>query len=659
MLGTYASALLVVGASLLVGQAALVACGWRRWSWLSPAPGAALLLAVAWATVRLPGEEATALAALAVLTLAAAVVIRRTRPEGGGVVVREGLPVAALALAAVSIPFAVEGHFGVLGTSFNPDMGQQLFGANWLADPDRHEPTLLENGYPLGPHALAAALSALPATNVVQAFTGLTIAVPVLAALASLTVLRGLAPLQRTAGAALVGVPYMVASYLAQGLFKELLQALFVLGFALCLHELARGEPRVEGRRRLLAAAPLGVIAVGSVYAYSAPGLAWLVATAVVFAAVQLLRAHSAGRDVGAVARSAAAPAAVALAVLVVAVAPEVGRMIEFRGTAVDVAQAEAPDGGGGDATPQASGAGASEAGGGRSAKGEGPNGKDEPPNGNGGAGGGGGKRDPGASAQPAAEPEPIKFNNQLGNLVNEVSPLEALGIWPSGDFRLDPGDGAVPAPLFFAGGLLGALALFVGLVRWWSRGEVAVPAALAAATAVFVAARIGSTPYTTAKAILMIAPLATLVPVRELLARGEEAAPRRVVPRWAAMLLGVAFVLAAGGSSLLALANAPVGPRDYSDGLALLRSAVDDERVLVFVPQRQLDDEHAGEFVAWELRGSDYVIRPGGGGTRPGRPPRGVVFVITGRAGPNPPYQRAALEKRVKPYRLWRVAPQ
>jgi hypothetical protein len=82
------------------------------------------------------------------------------------------------------------------------------------------------------------------------------------------------------------------------------------------------------------------------------------------------------------------------------------------------------------------------------------------------------------------------------------------------------------------------------------------------------------------------------------------------------------------------------------------------DQRVLVFVPQKQLDEEHAQEFVGWELRGADYVIEPGGGETKKGPPPRGIVFVITGRAGPSPPYERAALEKRVKPYRLWRVAP-
>ena len=44
-----------------------------------------------------------------------------------------------------------------------------------------------------------------------------------------------------------------------------------------------------------------------------------------------------------------------------------------------------------------------------------------------------------------------------LGNLFNRLSPLEALGIWPSGDFRVEPGDGAVPAVVFYLGAALAA----------------------------------------------------------------------------------------------------------------------------------------------------------------------------------------------------------
>jgi hypothetical protein len=625
---TYASAVLVCLGSAVVGQAALVVCGWRQRSWLGPPVGLALLLAVAWGAVRLPGEDTAALVAVGALTAVSLVVLLRTRPGRLGRAIAEGLAPALLTLAGASIPFLVEGHFGVLGTSFNPDMGQQLFAADWFLRSDRPEPGLLEGGYPLGPHALAAAMTVATGGNLVSAFAGMTIAVPVLAALTSLVALLELAPVRRTVGAALVALPYLAASYLAQGLFKELMQALFLLAFALCLHALARGDPVGRtGRSHLAAAVPLGLIAIGSVYAYSAPGLVWLGAAAALFALAELVRARRDHARIGPVARNAAAPAALAVIVLAVGAAPEAGRMVEFRGTAVDVARAESPD----------------------EREGGGP-------------GNAGGTRGEESAAHDAGETERVRFDNQLGNLFNEISPLEALGVWPTGDFRLDPGAGAAPAIVFYACGALGLLALGVGLVRWLRRGETAVPAALAAAVAVYVAAYIASTPYTAAKAVLMIAPLATLIPVRELLAPSFRLAgpsgPRRV-PGRAFALLALAFVVGAGFSSVLALANAPVGPREYSSALAEFRSRViDSPATVVFVSPRQLREEHAREFVAWDLRGVPGLrIEPGGGETRTGDPPRGVEFAITGRVGPNPPYRGAMLELRRDPYRLWRVS--
>jgi hypothetical protein len=638
VLATYVSALLVCGASLVIGQAALSGCGWRRWSWLAPGVGLGLVLALAWATVRLPGEGTTSAAVIGALAAVSIAALWRGGVAGIRAAVGEGPPPALIALAASSLPFAVEGHFGVLGTSFNPDMGQQLFAADWLVDPNRREPGLVENGYPLGPHAVAAALTAVTGANLVTAFDGLTIAVPVLAALTSLTVLRELPPVRQALGAALVALPYMAASYVAQGLFKELIQALLVLAFALCLHELARApDPSdpvrgtslatAERWRRLFRAVPLGLIAIGSVYAYSAPGLVWLGAAAALFAAVEIARARWAGRDVGAVIRRAAGPAAVALAVLVIAAAAETGRMVEFRGTAVDVARAEVPD-----------------------ERGE-PRGS---------AGGGRGRPAPVTGPVGGEDEGEVQFNNRLGNLLNEISPLEALGVWPTGDFRLDAGAGAAPAIAFYACAALGGVALLLGLARWIRRGETAVPAALAASSAIYLAAWIAGTPYTAAKAVLMIAPLATLVPVRELLAPRD--GPHRLVGALSIrspylLAIGAAFALGAGASSLLALVNAPVGPREYSAGLFELRSRVVDGGVLVLVPPMQLAEEHAEQFVAWELRGIRGLrVEPGGGQTLTGEPPAGIEHVITGRAGPSPPYEGAFLEKRRDPYRLWRL---
>ena len=56
MLATYGSFLVILAASCLVGQGVFALCGRRQWSWLAPAVGLSVLTAVAWGTVRLPGE---------------------------------------------------------------------------------------------------------------------------------------------------------------------------------------------------------------------------------------------------------------------------------------------------------------------------------------------------------------------------------------------------------------------------------------------------------------------------------------------------------------------------------------------------------------------------------------------------------------------------
>src|SRR4051812_1329851 len=116
MAGTYASLVLIVAASGLVGQALFSLCGARGWSWLAPAVGLALLVALAWATVRLPGEGTAALIALVLVCAASAVVLHQRGLVGLDDVLRLGVPVALAAALAASLPFIVEGRFGILGT---------------------------------------------------------------------------------------------------------------------------------------------------------------------------------------------------------------------------------------------------------------------------------------------------------------------------------------------------------------------------------------------------------------------------------------------------------------------------------------------------------------------------------------------------------------
>ena len=610
MLGTYASFVFILGASLVVGQGVFAACGRREWSWLAPPVGLAVITAVAWASVRLPGEGASALAAVGLLLLASLALLR-ARTGGLGDAVRIGLPVAVAALLAASLPFLVEGRFGILGTGLNPDMSQHLFAADRLTHGEGGK--LLSQGYPLGPHSLVVATAKGTGAGLVHAFNGLALATSVIAVLAALALFAQSAGWRRVTGALLVGLPYLAASYLIQGAFKETMQALFVLAFAVGLHELTRGRLTSQVRsgarwaaRPALAAIPLAALAVGSVYTYSFPGLLWLAGAAGLWALVEL--ALVAGRDSPAAARALARRAApatgVAVAAFGLAVAPEVGRMVDFGSF-----ETFAPSGAG------------------------------------------------------------------LGNLFNAISPLEALGIWPSGDFRLDPGDGAMPAAGFYLGEALGVVALAYGLAWWLCRGERAVPAALAVAAALFAYTHFSGTPYQAAKAIVIASPLAMLIGARALLSpeplvelgglRGAIARRRAgltgiLARRQRSLRLGlsVTFLGAAAASSALALVNGPVGPAGYSPALTELRPTLGRGSTLVLAPQRMLDEEHGRDYLTWELRGGRVCVEAAGASPSPARPPAGISNVITMGSGPEPPFVGVRLARRAEPYALWRARP-
>src|SRR5436190_20759759 len=99
MLATYASFLLILASSAAVGQAVFAACGRRTWSWLSPAVGLAAVCAIAWGTVRLPGDGVASLIAIAV-AVAVAVVFLRGRLEDRSRALRAWVPVGFAALVA-------------------------------------------------------------------------------------------------------------------------------------------------------------------------------------------------------------------------------------------------------------------------------------------------------------------------------------------------------------------------------------------------------------------------------------------------------------------------------------------------------------------------------------------------------------------------------
>jgi hypothetical protein len=573
VIGTYAAVAAICVSSLAIGQAAIGLCGARSWSWLSPAVGLALLCAVCWGTVRMPGDGVVAAIVVLVLTIASGAWCVAFLPHGGeegatspGQALRIGWPVALGALLAASLPFAVEGHFGILGTSFNPDMSQHLLAADRLAE--GHSSQLLNQGYPLGPHAIVVALNKGLGIGLVQGFSGLTVAVAILASLTAIAAFRDLPVLPRTAGALLVGLAYVTASYFAQGAFKETMQGLYLLAFVLALRE----ADRTWGDLRLRYV-PAALIAAGSIYTYSFPGLIWLGGAFVLWLMGNALlagggrarrpRASSAGVSGGRTG-PAAKPLGLAAVVFVVLALPELGRMLDFHSF-------ETFD----------------------------PNG-------------------PG-----------------LGNLFGQISPFAALGVWPSGDFRLAPGDGAVPAAGYYLG-IAFALGLLVyGVIQLWRRRETAILAGLGAAALAYAAARVAGTPYTAAKAIEIAAPLvalAILLPLlteacRFPLAMREQRDTRRLaLPGMAAL-----FVAAAGICALLALVNAPVGPTSYSSRLSVYRKQVGAGPTLVVASPQLLEDEHGAPFLNWEMRGGRVCIQSSDESTHL---PAGIRFVVFEAAG-------------------------
>jgi hypothetical protein len=419
--------------------------------------------------------------------------------------------------------------------------------------------------------------------GLVQGFTGLTIAVAVLASMTALTAFRDQPALLRTPAALVIGLTYLVASYFAQGAFKETMQALFVLAFVLALRE-ASTNP--DWRELPLRFVPAAFLAVGSIYTYSFPGLIWLIGAAAIWALMEIVVSRF-GSSAGGAGEGgprteaqpppagppspATGPAAgragiYAVLLFAVLIAPEIGRMIDFHSF-----ETFDPHGPG------------------------------------------------------------------LGNLFGQVSPFEALGIWPSGDFRLTPGAGAVPALGYYLGAAFASILLIYGLFLGRRRRETAILAGLAAAALAYAAARIGGTPYTAAKALEIGAPPAALVIVLPLL--------RRPVA-WL-------YLLAAGGCSLLAFANAPVGPSSYTPALTQLRADVGEGPTLVLAPRRLLADEHGTPYIAWELRGGRVCIESDA--EADGHPPPGVRFVVVEGGPTRPPFSGFRVDRVAPPYVLWR----
>jgi hypothetical protein len=201
-------------------------------------------------------------------------------------------------------------------------------------------------------------------------------------------------------------------------------------------------------------------------------------------------------------------------------------------------------------------------------------------------------------------------------NTYGPVSPIEALGIWPAANYRLDAAGGP---HLPVLAGAIAVLALLVGVAWWVRRREATIPIALGAGAFLYLASLPTSGDYSQAKALIIIAPLAMLVAIRPLLEEfprlrsrgGGSAGPSPLLSggppspapptlRIAWAVLAVVFIAGAVYSSFLALRDAPVGPPGHGAELEAFLPIVHGQPVL-----------YAGQdrYAAYDLLGADTHV--------------------------------------------------
>jgi hypothetical protein len=187
-------------------------------------------------------------------------------------------------------------------------------------------------------------------------------------------------------------------------------------------------------------------------------------------------------------------------------------------------------------------------------------------------------------------------------NTYGPVSPLEALGVWPASNYRLDAAGGAELRGL---AGTIAVLALLVGVAWWVWRRQLAVPIALGGCAILYLASLPSSGDYSQAKALIIGAPLAMLVAVKPLLAelRGpsrEPGSPGAPLVRLGWAILAVAFCGGAVYSSFLVLRDAPVAPGGHGAQLQAFLPIVHGKPVL-----------YAGQdrYAAYDLLGADTHV--------------------------------------------------
>jgi hypothetical protein len=563
MLSAVLAGALIVGASLLLGSAVMAIAGLPRHSAAVPAAGISALLVICGIAVKLPGHAVTAAIVVGLALVGCFIIFSRTSAPGGAV--RAGAIVVVIGAALVAaIPFATSGRVGILGQGLvNDDMASHLLFTEWISTHAGPTPDLIKGGYPLGPHAIVAATAKVSGASLIEGFAGLTGAIAVLMALTAYGALRGVRGWLRVPAAVLAASPYLAAAYLAQGAFKEPLLGLTLLGVAVALPYLlpewslrtggagyrSGSGGRPPGGRAVI---PVAVIVAGTIFNYSFPGLGWLLGAVVIWMLVVALRERDRASSLFAGLRLRERLSQARSALILGIAIPVICALPELLRLAS-------------------------------------------------------------FSSFKAFNPQGTGPTVGFGNLRQPLNPLEAFGIWPSGEFRITPANSSTPELAFYLGGLLALVAFAWGLGRALSRRESALPSALLAATLIYLAALAVGTPYTQAKCLAIGAPLIMLIALRGLLSADALEGEEGVVPEGGASwwppgplrplvpvgipLLVAVFAAAAAFSTLLPLRQSAVGPDYHLQEMLRIRPIVDGQNVLFL---------GRDNFVSWELIGSE-----------------------------------------------------
>jgi hypothetical protein len=321
----WGSAVALVVASLLVGRAFAILCGGLRLG--APAFGLSALIIVASIAIRLPGAATTASFLLLVLVAGAGVVVFRAKP------VRPPLTsfiVAALAALGAAIPFIANGRMGLPGVSLDNDTWYHLIDAQALSSSaTRRIYPLPSNGYPLGPHSLAATIASGVGVRLDYAFTGLLIAIVIVTALVASEALWSDSGWKRVLTGVVAALFYLVAAYYAEAAFKEPLLGLLLLAFVLHLEEVVQIWPS-DLPRRCRALVPGPVMIAAAVYIYSYLAVGWFALTLAIWLAAELVFRPARLRLVQELGRQILIPGVAAVGLLVVLLSPDVGRVLNF-----------------------------------------------------------------------------------------------------------------------------------------------------------------------------------------------------------------------------------------------------------------------------------------------------------------------------------------